>query len=448
MEIVIKILQLLLSLSILVICHEFGHFLFAKLFKVRVEKFYLFFNPGFSLFKFKKGETEYGIGWLPLGGYVKIAGMIDESMDTDQMKKEPQPWEFRSKPAWQRLCIMCGGVLVNVILAFVIYIFVLFAWGESYLPPENVKYGVVADPVFAEMGVQKGDVIVALDHQKVEDFFSIIPDIQLNNPKTMQVLRNGREISLNIPDSLVPAMIRMSSSKEGQSNLYLYPRWLMDSTFVNGFAEYSAAFDAGIRKGDRIISVNGRYFSYYDEFTDMLDTLKDKRVTAVVQRGADTLTYAFKLGHDGKFGIAFGTSDHMQFMTKKFTFFQSVPAGISKGGRQIVSYLKQLRLLFNPEAKAYKSLGGMMSIGNIFPGVWNWQAFWELTAFISIMLAVINILPIPALDGGHVMFLLYEVISRRKPSLKFMENAQVIGMILILGLFLLANVNDIIRFFG
>ncbi len=446
MDVFVKIVQLLLSLSILVLFHEFGHFLFAKLFKTRVEKFYMFFNPWFSLFKFKKGETEYGIGWLPLGGYVKIAGMIDESMDTAQMRKPAQPWEFRSKPAWQRLLIMLGGVMVNVVLAFLIYIMVLYTWGETYLPAENVKYGVVCDPLFEKMGMQTGDIVVSLDSVKVERFSDILADMTLDHPQTVQVEREGKLISLDIPETFTADLLALSS-KNNRVRL-LVPRQLMDSTYVAEFADYSAAYDAGIRKGDKILAVNGRTFRFYDEFTDMLAANADSRVETKVLRGKDTLQFAFDLGNDGKFGIYFGSTERLELAFRKYSFGEAIPAGIAKGAQTISSYLKQLKLIFSPRVEAYKSVGGVMMMGSIFPSVWDWQIFWELTAFISIMLAVVNILPIPALDGGHVLFLLYEVITRRKPGEKFMEYAQITGMMILLGLFILANVNDIVRFFG
>ncbi len=446
MDVFVKIVQLLLSLSILVLFHEFGHFLFAKLFKTRVEKFYMFFNPWFSLFKFKKGETEYGIGWLPLGGYVKIAGMIDESMDTAQMRKPAQPWEFRSKPAWQRLLIMLGGVMVNVVFAFLIYIMVLYTWGETYLPAENVKYGVVCDPLFEKMGMQTGDIVVSLDSVKVERFSDILADMTLDHPQTVQVEREGKLISLDIPETFTADLLALSS-KNNRVRL-LVPRQLMDSTYVAEFADYSAAYDAGIRKGDKILAVNGRTFRFYDEFTDMLAANADSRVETKVLRGKDTLQFAFDLGNDGKFGIYFGSTERLELAFRKYSFGEAIPAGIAKGAQTISSYLKQLKLIFSPRVEAYKSVGGVMMMGSIFPGVWDWEIFWELTAFISIMLAVVNILPIPALDGGHVLFLLYEVITRRKPGEKFMEYAQITGMMILLGLFILANVNDIVRFFG
>ena len=302
MDIFIKIVQFVLSLSILVLFHEFGHFLFAKLFKTRVEKFYMFFNPWFSLFKFKKGETEYGVGWLPLGGYVKIAGMIDESMDTEQMKQPAQPWEFRAKPAWQRLLIMLGGVLVNVLLAFVIYIGILFTWGETYLPAKNVTYGVVCDSVFKNIGMRNGDIIVALDNKEVVRFDDVLPEILFNRSKTIQVLRNGEQVSLDIPDDFIATLLELSS-KSFKLNPLLTPRIPVDGIEIQDFGDYSVAYDAGMRKGDKILSVNGHTFRFYDEFSDLLAANKGKRVETTVLRGADTLSYAFALGEDGKFGF-------------------------------------------------------------------------------------------------------------------------------------------------
>lgn len=448
MDIFIKIVQFVLSLSILVLFHEFGHFLFAKLFKTRVEKFYMFFNPWFSLFKFRKGETEYGVGWLPLGGYVKIAGMIDESMDTEQMKQPAQPWEFRAKPAWQRLLIMLGGVLVNVLLAFVIYIGILFTWGETYLPAKNVTYGVVCDSVFKNIGMRNGDIIVALDNKEVVRFDDVLPEILFNRSKTIQVLRNGEQVSLDIPDDFIATLLELSS-KSFKLNPLLTPRIPVDGIEIQDFGDYSVAYDAGMRKGDKILSVNGHTFRFYDEFSDLLAANKGKRVETTVLRGTDTLSYAFALGEDGKFGFyPLLTANAYELATQKYTLAEAIPAGIEMGIGQLGSYVKQLKLLFSQGDTAYKSVGGMASIANIFPGYWNWHSFWELTALISIMLAVVNILPIPALDGGHVLFLLYEVVTRRKPGEKFMEYAQITGMIFIFGLFILANVNDIIKFFG
>jgi regulator of sigma E protease len=447
MDTVIKISQLLLSLSILVFIHEFGHFFFAKLFHTRVDKFYLFFPVGFSLFKFKKGDTEYGVGWLPIGGFVKIAGMVDESMDTKQLQQAPQSWEFRSKPAWQRLLMMAGGVLMNVLLAFVVYMAILYTWGETYLPVENVRNGVTVDSVFNRIGLENGDKIIALDGKKIDDFFAIMPDMLLNSPKSMEIKRDGKHLSLMIPSDFKAELLRISSNSGSSSKMFIMPRLLLDSMYVGAFADYSVAYDAGIRKDDRILSLNGIKPKYYDMFTGMLDTLADKPVTTTVLRGKDTLTFNFALESDGKFGIVFSSTEKQEFAVKHFTFLQSIPAGFHKGLTSITSYLKQFKLLFTPKSEAYKSLGGVISMGNIFPGVWNWEMFWELTALLSIMLAVVNILPIPALDGGHILFLLVELITRRKPSQEFLMKAQMIGLFIILGLFFWTTINDITRFF-
>lgn len=339
MDIFIKIVQFVLSLSILVLFHEFGHFLFAKLFKTRVEKFYMFFNPWFSLFKFKKGETEYGVGWLPLGGYVKIAGMIDESMDTEQMKQPAQPWEFRAKPAWQRLLIMLGGVLVNVLLAFVIYIGILFTWGETYLPAKNVTYGVVCDSVFKNIGMRNGDIIVALDNKEVVRFDDVLPEILFNRSKTIQVLRNGEQVSLDIPDDFIATLLELSS-KSFKLNPLLTPRIPVDGIEIQDFGDYSVAYDAGMRKGDKILSVNGHTFRFYDEFSDLLAANKGKRVETTVLRGADTLSYAFTLGEDGKFGFyPLLTANAYELATQKYTLAEAIPAGIEMGIGQLLSLI-------------------------------------------------------------------------------------------------------------
>ncbi|MDR1756724.1 MAG: RIP metalloprotease RseP [Culturomica sp.] len=446
MEIFIKIVQVVLSLSILVLCHEFGHFLFAKLFKTRVEKFYLFFDPWFSLFKFKKGETEYGVGWLPLGGYVKIAGMIDESMDTEQMKQPPKPWEFRSKPAWQRLLIMLGGVTLNILLAFAIYICVLFTWGDTYLPAKNVENGVVCDTLFHRIGLQNGDVILSLDSVKVEKFYDILPNLLLNRSQSIQVKRANRTVNLPVPETFLAEVLALTA-RDPEIRL-LAPRRLQDSMYVTDFADYSPAYDAGIRQKDRILTINGETFRFYDQFSDALSGYRDQKIEMSVLRGRDTLLFPVQLEHDARLGIAFASTERWQLATIRYSLLESIPAGVRKGIGQLGGYLKQFKLLFTPKSEAYKSVGGILMIGSVFSGTWNWQLFWELTALISIMLAVVNILPIPALDGGHVLFLLYEIVTGRKPEEKFLEYAQMMGMLLILGLFLLANINDIFRFFG
>lgn len=437
MIVLIKAAQLLLSLSILVIIHEFGHFTFAKLFKTRVEKFYLFFNPWFSLFKFKRGETEYGLGWLPLGGYVKISGMIDESMDKEQMAKEPQPYEFRSKPSGQRLLIMLGGVMFNIILAFLIYSMILFAWGEKYLPTDNVKFGIICDTLALDMGLQHGDKILTLDNNKVEDFHEIIPEIVYNGAKSIQVDRNGTQVDVAIPDDFIAKFIKARS--------------FMNSGFpfvISEFEKGSSAEDSGLKVDDRITGINGKETMFYEFVGSEITQHKNGAVTVQVDRNGVPMEFAINVSASGTIGIMpTDPAAFFEFVEINYGFFESIPAGTVKGLKTIKSYLKDLKLVFTPETGAYKSLGGFIAIGNIFPGQWNWRIFWNMTAFLSIMLAVLNILPIPALDGGHVLFLLFEIVTGKKASDKFMEIAQIIGMILLLALVLYANGNDILKLF-
>lgn len=437
MTVLIKILQFVLSLSVIVIIHEFGHFLFARLFKTRVEKFYLFFDPWFSLFKFKKGETEYGIGWLPLGGYVKISGMIDESMDREQMKKPPQPYEFRSKPSWQRLIIMLGGVTFNFILAMILYVIVLFSWGETYLPTENVKYGIVTDSIGHEMGLRDGDKIVSVDGDHIENFYQIIPDIILNEREQITVDRDGELVQIDIDKKFVPYIIKGEGRIDARLPFMPF--------VVSDYMKESPAREAGIEIGDSLVGIDGRSFRYNDQYIHYLDNKKGRDVTANIRRGTDSLAINLQLTEEGMLGIVRGTSGLLELKTIRYGFFESIPAGISKGFQTLKDYLKQFKLIFSKDTKAYESLGGFITIGSIFPGIWDWQAFWNLTAFLSIILAIMNILPIPALDGGHVMFLLYEVITGRKPSDKFLEYAQLAGMLILIALLIYANGNDILR---
>ncbi len=442
MTILIKVLQFVMSLSILVIIHELGHFVLAKLFKTRVEKFYLFFDPWFSLFKIKRGETEYGIGWLPLGGYVKISGMIDESMDREQMKQPPQPYEFRSKTSWQRLLIMTGGVIFNFIFALFIYVMVLYAWGETYLPTGNVKYGIVTDSVGYAIGLRNGDKVLSVDNQYIDNFMQITSDIVLNNRKSIQVERDGQKINIDIPVEYVPKMLK----GKGQIG-YRIPFQTME---IKSFEKGSPAKAAGLQAGDEVSGLDSIKFTYADEFQRYLQENKSRPVTVNLSRNGADLNIAVTPTSAGLLGISYTgkpLDQIFELKTIKYGFFQSVPAGIEKGFKTIADYLKQFKLLFSKHSKAYESLGGFITIGKIFPGIWDWQSFWNLTAFLSIILAVMNILPIPALDGGHVMFLLFEVVTRRKPSDKFLEYAQIAGMILLLSLLVFANGNDILRLF-
>jgi regulator of sigma E protease len=438
MIILIKIVQFILSLSILVIIHEFGHFLMAKIFKTRVEKFYLFFDPWFSLFKIKKGETEYGVGWLPLGGYVKISGMIDESMDREQMKQPPQPWEFRSKTSWQRLMIMTGGVIFNFISAILIFIFVLYAWGESYLPTANVKYGIVTDSVGYSIGLRNGDKILSADNVYIDDFRQIVPDIVLNRRKTLQVERDGQKLSIDIPKEYINKILKGKGQIDARVPFTDY--------VVSDYMKESPAKLAGVQIGDQIAGLDGIKFKYNDEYTKYLSENKNRELELNLVRKGDSINLKFKPTSAGMIGIVRTVSDPIfEFKTIHYGLLQSIPAGINKGMKTITDYLKQFKLIFSKGSKAYESLGGFITIGKIFPGVWDWNAFWNLTAFLSIILAVMNILPIPALDGGHVMFLLFEVITGRKPSDKFLEYAQIAGMIILFSLLIFANGNDILR---
>ncbi len=439
MEVLIKAAQLILALSILIIFHETGHFFFARLFKTRVEKFYLFFDPWFSIFKKKYGDTVYGIGWLPLGGYVKISGMIDESMDLEQMSKPPEPWEFRSKPAWQRLLIMLGGVLVNFIFALVLYVLILYSWGEKYLPAQNLTYGIMVDSTAMKIGLRNGDKIISMDGQKVDNYMSITHDIVVNNVKSIKAERNGQIIDINVPEDAVSSLLK--------SSFPILPRMPF---YVQGFADNSPAREAGLLKDDRIIALNNTPVLFFDEFKSAIQDLKNQDVQITILRnGKDTIQYSLFVPETAIIGVSpdFTFENYFELKEVNYSFFQSIPAGIKKGFRTIDSYLKQLKLLFRPETKAYESLGGFIKIASIFPGEWNWQSFWNFTAFLSIILAIMNLLPIPALDGGHVMFLLYEIITGRKPGDKFLEYAQIAGMIFIFALLFYANGNDIIQLF-
>ncbi len=440
MTILIKILQFVMSLSILVIIHEFGHFSLAKLFKTRVEKFYLFFDPWFSLFKFKKGETEYGVGWLPLGGYVKISGMIDESMDKEQMKLPPQPYEFRSKTSWQRLLIMTGGVIFNFVSAMLIYVLVLYAWGETYLPTSSVKYGIVTDSTGYSIGLRNGDKILSVDNQYIDNFMQITPDIVLNNRKTIQIERDSHEINLEIPTDYIAKLLK----GKGQIS-YRVP---FQTMVIQSFEKGSPAMKSGVKAGDEITGMDSLKFKYADEFQSYLQQNKSKTVELNILRNGNPENIEVTPTQEGMLGVAYTIKPLSQIFELKdirYGFFQSIPAGIDKGFKTMADYLKQFRLIFSRHTKAYESLGGFITIGKIFPGVWDWQSFWNLTAFLSIILAVMNILPIPALDGGHVMFLLFEVVTGRKPSDKFLEYAQIAGMILLLSLLVFANGNDVLK---
>ncbi|WP_282039672.1 RIP metalloprotease RseP [Saccharicrinis aurantiacus] len=434
MDILIKAGQLILSLSILVVLHEFGHFFFAKLFKTRVEKFYLFFDPWFSLFKFKKGDTEYGVGWLPLGGYVKISGMIDESMDKEAMAEPPKDYEFRSKPAYQRLLIMVGGVLVNFLLAFFIFWMILFKWGESHIDVNDAKFGLDFHPIAKEIGLLDGDIVTSVDTHKVVTSKDIASLLILEDAKQLTVNRNGEVLTINIPEGFGKRII----GEEVRSLAELRFPFVVDSVLPKG-----NAIDAGLQKGDSIVTINGEDASFFREATAIIESNKGKRVTIAFVRNNEPMETRCAVSDDGKIGIGPKVNDYFNVTSVKYGFWEALPAGINKGVNTLVGYVKQLKLVFSKEGVS--QLGGFGAIGNMFPPTWNWYSFWSLTGFLSIVLAFMNILPIPALDGGHVLFLLYEIITGRKPSDKFLEYAQTAGMLLLLTLLLFANGNDIFR---
>jgi regulator of sigma E protease len=437
MDFLIKALQLILSLSILVILHEFGHFFFARLFKTRVEKFYLFFDPWFSLFKFKKGDTEYGVGWLPLGGYVKISGMIDESMDKEQLEQPAQPWEFRAKPTWQRLLIMIGGVSVNFITAMVIFWLILFKWGESYIPAENAKYGFTFHPIAHEIGLLEGDRVLMVDTLKIDNVQLVGRYIMLEEPSHMTVLRGDSTLQIQVPADLKK---RLLAEEVRQFADYRYP------VIVDSVIPGMGAAQAGLLKNDSIYAVNGVNTTYFKDMVAELARNIGKTVDVGIYRGADTLTLPILVNDLGKIGFGSKSpSELLGYKTVEYGFFEALPAGIDKGVNLLVNYVKQLKLVFTREGA--KQIGGFGAIGNLFPNIWDWESFWYNTAFLSLILAFMNILPIPALDGGHVLFLVYEMVTRRKPSEKFMEYAQITGMILLFGLLIYANGNDLFRHF-
>ena len=491
MTILIKVLQFFLSLSILIFVHELGHFLAAKAFKTRVERFYLFFDWGFSLFRCKKvngrwrfkffsknvpekytvseyrdaagkkqksydpidlntlpeddwrrsDETEYGIGWFPLGGYNKIAGMIDESMDKSQMQQPPKEWEFRSKPAWQRFIIMVAGVFMNVVLAVTIYIGLLTKEGEQYLPTAEVnKYGISVDSLGYELGFRDGDKILAVDGKYVENFQQIPMQIILDKAKTVEVERNGKVMVISLPEDAVTQLL---GSQDAEFISFRTPFVVAD------VMENSIAQAGGMKSGDIIIGINEIGTPYYQDFVKVIKRFKNQDIDVIVLRNADTLALPMHLTEEGTIGVMTKTylADYFDLETKEYTFFQAIPAGFSKTFSGLGDYWKQVKLIFSPKTKAYESVGGFISIGKIFPDTWIWSLFWRMTAFLSVALAVMNILPIPALDGGHILFLLFEIITRHKPSDKFMEVAESIGLIIVVGLVILANANDIIRLF-
>ncbi|MGJ8759489.1 RIP metalloprotease RseP [Polaribacter sp. R2A056_3_33] len=448
MEILIKASQFILSLSLLIVLHELGHFIPAKLFKTRVEKFYLFFDYKFSIFKKKIGDTVYGIGWIPLGGYVKISGMIDESMDTEQMALPPQPWEFRSKPAWQRLIIMLGGVFVNFVLGIFIYIMLMYAYGENFLPNENVKDGVwVQDSLAMNLGLQTGDKVLTIDGEKIKKFNELT--LGFVNGNNFQIERKGQVIDKVIPEDFISQLV----DRGKDAGVILLPRYPFAITSVS---EDSPNKNADLKAKDIVVAINGNAIKYFDEAQVELNKFKNQEISVTIKRENETKDIAVKVTNEGKLGVGFGllpSKDlerlgYYDLANIEYTFAEAIPAGWNKSVKTLTDYIKQLKKIFNPSTGAYKGLGGFISIGSIFPSEWSAESFWNITAFLSIMLGFMNLLPIPALDGGHVVFTLWEMITGKKPGDKFLEYAQVTGFILLIALLLFANGNDIFRLFN
>jgi regulator of sigma E protease len=437
----VKTGQFILSFSILVVLHELGHFIPARLFKTRVEKFYLFFNPGFSLWKKKIGETEYGIGWIPVGGYVKIAGMIDESMDTDQLNKAPESWELRAKPAYQRLIVMLGGVIVNVILAIVIFIGITWYWGEEYLPAKNVSYGVHASELAKSVGVQDGDIILSVDQKELKNFETLEAKLVLDNAKSLEVKRGDSVVSLSIPTSLAGSLAKIKKTVP-----FVVPRF---PVIVDSIGKSAVTMDGTqFQKGDTLLMINNQSVQYRYEFEDLKKKLADSIVVVTAKRGMDTVKVKALVSGSGQLGL-FLKLPYSIFTTvhTNFSFTESIGIGTKRCFTTLDNYVQGIKQIFTGKVNPNDSLGSLISIGNTFSAEWDWYKFWTLTAVFSIILAFMNVLPIPALDGGHALFILFEMVTGRKPSDKFMEYAQVAGMILMFGLMFYALGLDVWRLF-
>lgn len=442
----VQVAQLILALSLLVLLHEFGHYITARWFGCRVEKFYLFFDPWFSLFKKKVGDTEYGVGWLPLGGYVKISGMIDESMDKEQMKQPPKSYEFRSKPAWQRLIIMLAGIIMNVLVAFIIYAMILFVWGEQKTPMSSLKNGItVTDSLMYKIGFRDGDKIISINDQPVHYLEDLGLKVLIGSEKVV-VNRDGNDLTIQPPVNLIGKLVE-SKKKRGSFFAPRLPAYVGEFDKKDG-TDTLGAFKAGIKKMDLITAIDSVPVQYYDQIPATLKNKKNQSVVVSVMRDQTPLQLTARVDKDGRIGIPFLTQEEyeklgaFQVEKKTYSFFAAFPAGVVKAGEKLGAYIDQFKMILNPKTEAYKGVGGFKAMGSVFPTYWSWADFWSITAFLSIVLAFMNLLPIPALDGGHVMFTLYEMISGRKPNEKFLEYAQMVGMILLLGLMLYANGND------
>lgn len=434
----IKAAQLLLSLSILIVLHEFGHYLTARWFKIRVEKFYLFFNPWFSLFKKKIGDTTWGIGWLPLGGYVKIAGMVDETTKADEVAEEPKPDEFRSKPAWQRLIVMAGGVIVNLILGIVIYIFIMFVYGKDYLAVEDAKFGVIADSLMIDNGFQMGDVILEVGGEKPETFGEINTSILIDRNRDVKVDRNGEIVTITLPDDIDQDVLKYEVGS------LFSPRF---PAYIEGISKKGNAHESGLEKRDKLIAVNDVQTPFIDQFRAEIIKNKAKEVTVHVERDGKPMSYDVLVDSTGMIGIAMMmVEEDFEFTHIDYTFGEAIPAGFDEGIGKLTMYVKSMRLLATKEGIG--KMGGFGAIGSMFPDTWKWESFWSITAFISIILAFMNILPIPALDGGYILFLIYEMISGREVPTKVIEKANMVGFFFLIALILYANGNDVAGLFG
>ncbi len=440
MDILIKTLQVLMALSILILIHELGHFIFSKIFKIRVEKFYLFFDPWFSIFKYKpkKSDTEYGLGWLPLGGYCKISGMIDESLDTETLKKEPQPWEFRSKPAWQRFLVMFGGVFFNFILAIIIYSGVLYVWGEEYLRNSDAVYGIQCNDLAAEIGFRNGDKILLFDEQPVEKFQELQIALARNQAKVATVLRGKDTVTINIDQTYLPVILK----NPGMFQLRV-------PFVISEVPDSSQNVSAGILPGDRIAGINGNEMASIQEIQTAFKASANDSITLNILREGQMIEKRVFVNDGGKIGVVLESdiSKLFKITRSSYSIVSVIPAGFKKTITTVSNYFKELGLIFSPKTEAYKSVGSFITIGKIFPSEWDWQIFWNITAWLSIMLAVLNLLPIPALDGGHILFLIYEIVTGRKPHDKFLEYAQIAGMLILFAIMILAFGNDIYRLF-
>jgi regulator of sigma E protease len=435
-----KTAQFILSFSIIVVLHELGHFIPARLFGARVEKFYLFFNPGFSLWKKKIGDTEYGLGWIPFGGYVKISGMIDESMDKEQMNKAPESYELRSKPAYQRLIVMLGGVIVNVILAIVIFIGIAWFWGDDFLPAKNLSYGIHPTEISKKMGLQDGDIIVSLDQKELKDFFELESKLVLEDAKTIQIKRGDSVLSLPIPTTIAAEL-----SNANNTTAFVVPLF---PVIVDSIGKSAVMVEGSFQKNDTLLSINGQSIQFQHEFIEVKKKYSDSLVTILAIRGMDTVKIRTLINNKAQLGL-FVKLPMQLFKTEHqaYSFAEAIPTGIQRCFTTLDNYVTGIKQIFTGKVNPNDSLGSLISIGNTFPSQWDWERFWTLTAVFSIVLGFMNVLPIPALDGGHALFILFEMITGRKPSDKFMEYAQIAGMILMFGLMLYALGLDFWRLF-